>query len=108
MISTLLITIIVESIVVLGYCSWRGKSVRPILSTSIFINIITQSLLWIVLNILYQSYIIPLLVSEIVIWMIESILLYYVPANRLRLTEALFLSLYMNLTSFAIGWLLPV
>jgi hypothetical protein len=40
--------------------------------------------------------------------MIESIILSCVPANQLRFTEALFLSLTMNLVSFMLGWFLPV
>ena len=40
--------------------------------------------------------------------MIESALLYVIPANRLRFSDALLLSLGMNLVSFALGWFLPV
>jgi hypothetical protein len=108
LIPTLLVTIIIESIIVLGFCHWRGKPVRPILLTSISINIVTQSFLWIVLTILYQSYIIPLLLSEIVIWMIESLALHAIPGNKLRLKDAMVLSLSMNLLSFTLGWFLPV
>ena len=48
------------------------------------------------------------MVSEVLIWGIESILLYSVPANQLPFKDAVLLSLSMNLTSFAIGWFLPV
>jgi hypothetical protein len=71
-------------------------------------NLITQSLLWIALNLFFSHYLIALLVSEILIWLIESILLYSFPANQLGFMEALFLSLSMNLTSFALGWFLPI
>jgi len=108
LIITLLITIIAESAVVLVYSIWRKKPVRPILFTSIWVNIITQSLLWVVLNLSFQHYLITLLIAEILIWMIESVLLWFLPANRLRFADAVFLSLSMNLSSFALGWFLPI
>ena len=108
MILTLSITIVVEGVVVLGYSLWRRKPFFPILFTSICGNLITQSLLWIALNIFYRRYLISLSAVELLIWMIESILLYAVPANRLRFTDAIALSLSMNIISFALGWFLPV
>lgn len=108
LIPTLLITIIVEAAVVIGYSNWRKKPVRPIFFTSICINLVTQSFLWIVLNLFFQHYLITLLIAEIFIWMIESILLWYLPANRLRFADAIFLSLIINLSSFALGWFLPI
>jgi hypothetical protein len=59
------------------------------------------------LNLFFQRYLIALLVSEMLIWVIEGLLLSIVPANRLRFMEAVFLSLSMNLASFALGWIMP-
>lgn len=93
----------------LGYCcKWRGKPLAPILLTSITGNLITQSLLWIALNLFFRHYLLTLLIAEVLIWILESLLLYSVPANRLYFTDAFFLSLGMNLVSFAVGWFLPV
>lgn len=103
---TLLITIVSEGIVVIGYCIWRRKTIQPILFTSVFINLITQSLLWIVLNLFFQHYLSTLLVAELFIWFIESLALYYFPANQLKFIEAISLSLGMNLTSLTLGWFL--
>jgi hypothetical protein len=108
LILSLSITIIIEGFVVLGYSLWRRKLFLPILFTSVCGNLITQSLLWIALNIFYGHYLVVLSVAELLIWMIESILLYAVPANRLRFTDAVLLSLSMNIISFALGWFLPV
>ncbi len=108
MIPALLITIIAEGAVVIGYCGWRKKPLRPVLLTSLCANLITQSLLWIVLNLFFGHYLMALLVAEILIWAIESVLLYSLPANRLRFSEASLLSLMMNLVSFGLGWFLPV
>ena len=108
MIVTLFITIIIEAIVVLGYSILRGKPLGPILFTSIIANLITQSLLWLVLNLFFQHYLITLLVAEILIWMIESVLLSCFPANQLRFAQAVLLSLGMNLASLISGWFLPM
>lgn len=109
MIATLLITIILEAMVVIGYCcKWRGKPLAPILLTSITGNLITQSLLWIALNLFFRHYLLTLLSAEVLIWILESLFLYSVPANRLRISDAMILSLSMNVMSFALGWFLPV
>lgn len=108
MIPTLLVTIVTEGIVVVGYAFCRGKPVGPLLLTSIGGNLITQTLLWLLLNLLFSGYLITLLVAEIFIWIIESLLLHILPVNRLRFQEAILLSLGMNLASFTLGWILPI
>jgi len=108
LIRTLLITIFVEAVVVLGYSIWQKKPFLPILLTTVIANLFTQSSLWIALNIFFHYYLIVLVITEILIWLVESFLLYRFPANQLRSQEAAFLSLIMNLASFGIGWLLPI
>jgi len=108
LIVTLVITILIEGMIAIGYSIKCKKPIGPILITSILANLITQSFLWVVLNLFFQHYLITLLIAEILIWMIESLLLYRFPANRLRLPEAALLSLFMNLTSFVLGWFLPI
>ncbi|HUE99926.1 MAG TPA: hypothetical protein VMN99_11770 [Anaerolineales bacterium] len=108
MIPTLVITIIIEGMIVIGYCIWRKKPIEPIIFTSTVANLITQSLLWIALILFFQHYLATLLITEVLIWLIESLLLYSIPANRLRFTDALLLSLAMNLMSLAFGWFLPI
>lgn len=108
MIVTLFITTITESLVVTGYSFWRRKSARSLLFTSICINILTQSLLWLGLNLYFRHYLVALIVAEVLIWGMESILLYSIPANQLRVKDAILLSLGMNGLSFSVGWFLPV
>jgi len=108
LIAPLLFTIIVEGIVVLGYSIWRKKPLSPILFSATLANLITQSFLWLVLNVFLHYYLVVLIIAEILIWLVESFLLYRLPANQLRLQEAVFLSLNMNLASFALGWFLPI
>jgi hypothetical protein len=107
-IRTLLVTIIVEGTVGLGYSIWRKKPIVPLFITSVIANLLTQSLLWIVLSLFYRHYLTALFVAEFLIWMIESVLLYSFRFNRLSVRESLFLSFMMNLSSFALGWLLPI
>jgi hypothetical protein len=107
-INTLTITIIVEGMVGIGYSIWQRKPIIPIVITSIFANLITQSFLWIGLSFFFQHYLLTLSISEILIWFLEGILLHVVRANKLNFKESLFLSLIMNAASFGVGWLLPV
>jgi len=108
LIVTLLVTIVIEGVVVFIYSTWYAKPLRPILITGLIANLLTQSLLWIVLNLFFQHYLVILCFAEILIWMIESYWLYRFPANQLRLPDAALLSLFMNLMSFATGLFLPI
>jgi len=108
LIVTLIITILIEGAIVAGYSIWRRKPLVPILLTSIAANIITQSFLWVILNLFFQHYLVTLLMGEVLIWLLESFLLYRFPANQLSLKEAVLLSLSMNIASFGFGWFLPI
>ncbi len=105
---TLLVTILVESVIAVSYSWWRRKPIAAIWVTSFFANLITQTLLWVTLNLFFRHYLSALLAAELLIWMLESVLLYSISANHLRFGEAVLLSLGMNLASFALGWFLPV
>jgi hypothetical protein len=108
LIVTILITILLEGGIALGYCVWQRKPVQPILFTSVSMNLITQSLLWTLLILFFRQYLLTLFLAELGIWLIEGAVLYFVRANKLRFTDALVLSLGMNLVSFGVGWFLPV
>jgi hypothetical protein len=105
---TLFITIILEGVLVIAYSYWGRKPIPPLLVTSICGNLLTQSWLWVTLNLFFQSYLLALLIAEIFIWIIETVLLYSIPANQLSIKEASLLSLGMNALSFAVGWSIPV
>jgi hypothetical protein len=96
-----------EGIVGLGYSIWRNKPVGSILITSILVNLITQSLLWVVLSIFFHNYLVTLFIAEIIIWLVEALLFYRIHSNKLSFGESLMLSLIMNLSSFVLGWFLP-
>ena len=108
MIVTFAITIFIESSIVAGYAIWRNKPLKPLLLSCIFVNLVTQTILWVLLNLLFRHYLATLFIAEIFIWWTEGITLYLYRYNRLGRGEAMALSLAMNLTSFIIGWVLPV
>jgi hypothetical protein len=107
-IDTLLVTVLIEGVIAISYSLWRRKPVLSILITSIFANLLTQSLLWIALKAFFQHYLVTLFIAEFLIWLLESILLFGFRSNKLSPKESLFLSLLMNLSSFALGWWLPI
>ncbi|HSL29555.1 MAG TPA: hypothetical protein VK900_10180 [Anaerolineales bacterium] len=108
MILTLLITLIVESPIAAGYAFWRRKPLLSILVTSVCGNLITQSLLWLTLNIFFDWYLAVLILAEVLIWILEGLLFYSVPMNQLHIAQAMVVSLLMNTASLALGWFLPV
>lgn len=108
MIATLLGTVLIEAGVVSGFSRIRNKPVWPLLLTSLWGNLITQSMLWFALNLFFHDYLITLFAVEILIWVGEGLLLYCISSNRLQPMEAALLSLAMNLSSFGLGWLLPL
>jgi hypothetical protein len=105
---TLAITIFIEGVIAFIYSRWQGKPLLPILLTSLFANLITQSILWIGLLLFFRHYWLVLIVLEIFIWLLESLLFYRIRVNQLTLKEAMSLSLVINLASFSAGLFLPV
>jgi hypothetical protein len=71
-------------------------------------NILTQIILWAVLNFVPGKYLATLLATEVVIWLVEGAILYLFPESELGAVEAFGLSLVLNAASFAIGWFLPI
>jgi hypothetical protein len=107
-IGSLLATIVIEAAIVLAYALWKKRPAGRLLLTSILANLLTQSMLWIVLNFFYARYLTALFISEFFVWLIESAILRYFPGNQLKWREAILLSFVMNLASFSFGWFLPV
>lgn len=108
MISTLVLTLVIESLVAFSYSRWQRKPLAGLLLTAGFANLLTQPLLWLVLTTFYRAYLPALFLAEAGIWLMEAAILRLVRANRLAWSEAFALSLGMNLVSFGIGWFLPV
>jgi hypothetical protein len=108
LIRTFFVTIIIEGAVIIAYSHWHKKPVRAILSASLGINLVTQSFLWIGLQIFFRHYLLTLLIGEVLVCVMESFLLYALLSNRLGFKQAVLLSLSMNMASFTLGWFLAV
>ena len=108
MIRTLVLTVFLEGCVVLVYCALQKRPAGRLLQASLLINVLTQGMLWLILKIFFQQYILTLITAEVLIWLIESVLLYYLMLKQLSLRSAVLLSLCMNALSFGVGWFLPV
>ncbi|WKZ48185.1 MAG: hypothetical protein QY306_02315 [Anaerolineales bacterium] len=105
---SLIFTILIEGTVVLGYSILAKRPASPLLWASLVVNIFTQSLLWISLQLFFRYYLATLFVAEILIWLIESFLLQRLSNGKLNLRDACALSFCMNASSFGIGWFLPI
>jgi hypothetical protein len=108
MLGTLSLTIAIEGIIIAIYALLRRRSLVKLLVSVLLANLATQFLLWVVLSLLLGNYLPVLLITELLIWLLESIILRVFPGNGLSWKEALLLSLVMNLASFGIGWLIPI
>lgn len=108
MIRTLPVTILIEGIVVLAYCLYRKKSAGSLLVASLFVNLFTQTALWITLEFFYRNYTVALLTAEFFIWLVESLLMFRLSRGQLEFINAVVLSFCMNAASFGLGWFLPI
>jgi len=106
-ITTLALTIVIESLVVSVYARWQHKAPVSLLLSAGFANLLTQTLLWSLLLLFPDHYLVVLFGAELLIWLLESLVLWLVPSNQLTRREALWLSLGMNALSFGLGWFLP-
>jgi len=104
---TLLPTLFIEGTVVYIYSRVKKKTTSLLLGSSILINLLTQSVLWLGLGIFYKLYLPFLLLSEVIIWLVEGIWMQRSVKGELNYREAFTLSLLMNAASFGIGWFLP-
>jgi hypothetical protein len=108
MIVTLVITIFIESSILLGYAHWNKKPKLHLLFSGALANLFSQSVLWVFLTFFPHHYLVTLLTMEFFVVGIECLILHFYRSNMLKLNEAFLLSLFMNLASFGIGWFLPV
>jgi hypothetical protein len=104
---TFVTTILVEGMVVIIYSLVRKKPLANLFFASIIINIITQTMLWVLLLLFFHHYLLTLILVELFIWVFEGLVLSCLPGNHLSKKEAFLLSFIMNTTSLGIGWFLP-
>lgn len=104
---SLFVTLACESFVGVGFALWRQKPVKSLFLSSVFVNGITQPLLWLGLMVFYRHYFRALILAEGLIFFGEAYLMKRISANRLSVQEAFLLSFLMNGLSFGVGLWLP-
>jgi hypothetical protein len=100
-------TIFLEGLVVILFGLVLKKAFLYLFFSSFIINIITQTILWVLLLLNFHHYLLTLILAELFIWGFEGLVLGFLPGNRLSIKEGFLLSFFMNTTSLGIGWFLP-
>lgn len=90
------------------YAALQKRPAGILLRASLVANALTQFMLWVALTIFFRHYLITLMVTEIIIWLVESALMYFLAKGQLNPVHAIVLSFFMNGASFVVGWFLPV
>ncbi len=103
-----LLTLGLETLVIFGFVHWRHKPLQSLVLSGVFINSLTQPLLWIGLMIFYTAYFWAVLIGEVSVFLVEAFILKRIPTNCLSWRESFLLSLAMNGLSFGIGLALPI
>lgn len=101
-----------EAAVVRPYTTENRPPWLHLLGAVVVVNLISQPLLWIAVNMASMFWGIPLfgatLLLEVGVWFLEALLLYNLNKQHLSLHDARELSLFMNLISFGIGLFLAL
>ena len=106
---TVIITILLEGIIGTIYAIIAKKNIIKLISIITIGNTITQiGLVFIAQGLNNEFSMIILVIMELIIWIVESIIIYLTHRQTFKIQNALLLSLLINLVSFASGILLPV
>ena len=102
------VTITVEAILGLVYAVIRNRSKLTTITMVILANMITVLPFWAVTSFISGDYhILFIIIAEILIWFVESVILYLTQRKTIRFWEAALLSLLLNGVSTLIGLFLP-
>ncbi len=105
----LIITLVVELLLGLGYALWKKRRVDVILTVILLLNLITQPVLWVTISGFSElSPFLLIFFAEIAVCLVEAGGLYLSQRNSMRFQEALAVSFALNAASFMIGGLLPL
>ncbi len=105
----LIITLVVELLLGVGYALWRKRPVDVILTVILLLNLITQPVLWITISGLSGlSPFFLIFFAEIVVCLVEAGGLFLSQRKSMRFQEALWVSFALNAASFIVGSLLPL
>jgi len=103
------ITLAVELILAFIYTRLRKRSILTTLTMVAVANTVTLPILWFGANVMSSSYnLLVIAVAEILIWLVESTILFLTQRKSVPFKEMLFLSFILNLLSFLLGLILPI
>ena len=106
---TLPITLLLEGAVAFVYATVKKHSRVTLLTLVALVNLITQPLLWgVVMTRAEGGHWLGYILFEVLILLLEAGLLYSLRRKTQTFKESVFLSLLLNVVSFAAGLLLPV
>jgi hypothetical protein len=105
----LLPTLLIEVLVVLAYAIvWKRSRLRWATAV-VIVNLITQPLLWLVVeSFAYGPFLDLLAATEVGVWLLEGVLLFWAQRRAVSFRETLLLSLAMNVASFVVGLFVTV
>jgi hypothetical protein len=104
----ILITVIIEAILGLLYAVIRNRSKLTTITMVILANMITILPFWAVASFMSGDYhVLFIIIAELLIWFVESVILYLTQRKTIRFWEAVLLSLILNGISTLIGLFLP-
>jgi hypothetical protein len=102
-------TIFIELMLAAAYALRKKRPLLQAITLFLLANVITQFALWAALNTFNEGNAFLLTIGlEIIIWAVESLIIYLPQREEMQYKEAALLSLVLNLASFGIGLLLPI
>ncbi len=106
----LLATVAIEVSAATLYALWRKRPVCALLTLVLWVNLITQPATWLALNALGSSTMSNAwtLGLEILVWLVETVILYLPLHKAIPFVEVLMASLFFNALSFLVGLNLPL
>jgi hypothetical protein len=108
----LLVTLAVELLIGLVYVLWRKRPWLRVLGTILWMNLLTQPLLWFMTTFTHGSnFTCAVYILEIIVLFVEAWILFRLLRRKvefLEYSECFWLSLVMNAASFGLGLLLPL
>ena len=103
------ITVAIEGVVYLIYAWLRQRPRLEGFTAVLLANLLTHPWLWWGIRGLNPADLwVVVIPAELLVWLVEAFVLYFLQRKSLRLAEALGLSLLLNCTSFGVGLLLRV
>ncbi|MGB9672828.1 MAG: hypothetical protein ACPL3P_01700 [Anaerolineales bacterium] len=108
MLLTYCLTVTIELPILFFISHKWNLSAGLLFCTCMVVNLITQSLLWFSIGFFSASYWYGFILLEMIVFMVESLLYYFVFQSKIQYKQAFWMSLTANGVSFLIGLMMPL